>query len=618
MNSLQNVYPDAPIKPGSQDIRVLQLLPGTCGSPVVGRLVRHDLQGNNDTQSYEALSYRWGTTLTTRTIELNQNLHFKITAALESALQMLRWSQGIRTIWIDAICINQGDIPERNQQVQLMRRIYRNAKSVRVWLDVDVDPSCPAMIKLKTLDDRSTDADLGDDPSFWEPLCVISKDQYWMRVWIQQEISNATSLTIQCRRVLIPILNWYHYIRIASERTEALDFNTPVWLDWLNIRPNLRLPKRFSFLDSVSHPVQGSTLSEDDLDLLAILSMSFKLECTDDRDRLYGILSLARDYSEGDIPINYERSVPEIYTSFAKFMLQKYNSLNFLLYAGISWRDPSRARDVPTWVPDWRNSSTRTWLSNSPQNSPEVPLRMPRLRPAVSSNGAILQTYGMRIDHINQIYHLPEGAELYNTPITEIVQICRSIVRNSASTQQDSEKETFSKDEFDLPQWHALVRVLTGVDLLKREDSNANNILRGIVTASADDFVKASLLSEAKTEDESPLMINVIRPNTPTNPDSGKVFAQLAWGIIGKHQPFVGENGGIGLALSSSQSGDEIWIVRGCNHPMILRSNGDHYLVVGEGSYDGANRGELLREIPDDAKVGTMIGEYEFQSISLG
>lgn len=616
MDSFQNVYPDAPINHGSRLIRIFELLPGSSGSKVFGRLVRYDLQVSNVTQFYEALSYRWGSVLETRTIHLGQNPDFKVTASLETALQMLRSSDKARMIWIDAICINQGDIQERNQQVQLMRKIYLTAKLVRIWLDVDIDPSCAAMVKLQHFNDQSTEKDLGDDPSFWEPLCAVFKDKYWMRVWIQQEISNATSLAIQCRKVLLPVPYCYHYIRITHDRTAALDFNTPVWLDWLDIRPNIQLPRRFALADSSSQPIEGSTLSEDNLSLLVILSSSFKLKCTDDRDRLYGILHLARDYVEGDITINYESSVSEVYTSFTKFVLIKYNSLNFLLYAGINWRDPSRDRILPTWVPDWRDSSTRTWLSNSPKEPHELPSLIPKLKSTISSDGTVLKTYGMCIDCIDQIHHMPEGVALYNTHVAIFLEICRTILRKSVSSRHDAGTMVPNENEFDLPQWHALVRILTGVDFLKREDSNANIILRGVVTRSADDLVNAHHSSEAKGREQS-LMINIIRSNTSAGSEPGEVFARLAWGVIGKHQPFVGVKGGIGMALMSAKIGDEVWIIRGCDQPIILRPNGDHYLVVGEGSFDGANRGELLREMSDDVKIGDMIGSCRFESTSL-
>lgn len=618
MDSLQNVYPDAPLNPGSQEMRIFELLPGLRGSKIHGRLIRHDLQRTGVTLLFEALSYRWGLTQNAKTIQLNNNLDFKITAALESALQVLRSVEEARLIWIDAICINQGDVQERNHQVQLMRKIYSHAKTVRIWLDVDIDDNCAAMVKLRSFDSLSDQKDLGQDPSFWEPLCAVSKDAYWMRVWIQQEISNARSLAIQCRRVLIPVPKWYHYVRLTYERTEALDFNTPVWLDWLDIRPNLQLPKRFGFWNSAVHPVKGSTLSEDNLNLLSILSSSFKFKCTDDRDRLYGLLHLAQDYSEEDIEINYEYSVSEVYTSVARFLLLKYKSLEFLLFAGINWRDPSKEREVPTWVPDWRAPSTRSWLSHSPKQRQEASQLEVKFQSAITGNGSSLQTYGLRIDRIEYMFCFPEGVDLYNSSAMTFLQTCGNMIQKSISVRADAESgASVHENIFNLPQWHALARVLSGVDFLKREDSGANNTLRAIVTSSADKLVKAIQSSGATVETDLVRMIDIIRPNNSNDPHPGGVFVQFLWGVIGKHQPFVGRNGGIGMALSSAQPGDEVWIIPGCDQPMILRSNRGHYLVVGEGSYDGANRGELLRDIPDDVEIGDVINSYKFESITL-
>ena len=36
--------------------------------------------------------------------------------------------------WIDTICINQDDIPERNAQVSIMSTIYMKADEVIAWL----------------------------------------------------------------------------------------------------------------------------------------------------------------------------------------------------------------------------------------------------------------------------------------------------------------------------------------------------------------------------------------------------------------------------------------------------------------------------------------------------
>lgn len=36
--------------------------------------------------------------------------------------------------WIDAICINQGNVEEKNQQVALKRQIYEHAQPAVIWL----------------------------------------------------------------------------------------------------------------------------------------------------------------------------------------------------------------------------------------------------------------------------------------------------------------------------------------------------------------------------------------------------------------------------------------------------------------------------------------------------
>jgi hypothetical protein len=50
-----------------------------------------------------------------------------------------------RALWMDALCINQEDVIERNQQVYLMGSIYSQAREVLVWLGPEKDNSDLAM-----------------------------------------------------------------------------------------------------------------------------------------------------------------------------------------------------------------------------------------------------------------------------------------------------------------------------------------------------------------------------------------------------------------------------------------------------------------------------------------
>ena len=44
-------------------------------------------------------------------------------------------------VWADGICINQGDVHEKEAQVQLMGDIYSKAEKTIVWLGEEADGS---------------------------------------------------------------------------------------------------------------------------------------------------------------------------------------------------------------------------------------------------------------------------------------------------------------------------------------------------------------------------------------------------------------------------------------------------------------------------------------------
>lgn len=118
-------------------------------------------------------------------------------------------------IWIDAICIDQSNIPERNYQVQQMRDIYRFAKQVLVWLGEEEDDSNLAMDLITSLEREyvcnhqmtlAAESDmqgtvsrlLTNDlaPRRWKALTVLLTRPYWSRVWVYQEFVVARAIEI--------------------------------------------------------------------------------------------------------------------------------------------------------------------------------------------------------------------------------------------------------------------------------------------------------------------------------------------------------------------------------------------------------------------------------------
>jgi hypothetical protein len=96
-----------------------------------------EVESSEFSPNYEALSYTWGTKANSEIAyiesEDTESLTFQIQENLASALRHLRYENKPRTLFVDAICINQEDIPERNNQVTRMADIYTLAHRVVVW-----------------------------------------------------------------------------------------------------------------------------------------------------------------------------------------------------------------------------------------------------------------------------------------------------------------------------------------------------------------------------------------------------------------------------------------------------------------------------------------------------
>ena len=109
---------------GSGDrIRLLRILPraSTASGTLSCQIFEVDL---STAPEYEALSYVWGDVNDQEEIRLNGGL-VSITRNLYSALRALRHNALPRTIWADALCIDQHNVLERNHQVAIMGSIYQ-------------------------------------------------------------------------------------------------------------------------------------------------------------------------------------------------------------------------------------------------------------------------------------------------------------------------------------------------------------------------------------------------------------------------------------------------------------------------------------------------------------
>ncbi|KAH7344379.1 heterokaryon incompatibility protein-domain-containing protein, partial [Pyrenochaeta sp. MPI-SDFR-AT-0127] len=116
------------------EIRIVDLEPGLEHDTI--KIQLRQCQLIDSMGSYVALSYTWGNALKTHSARVSSKT-LGITQNLHSALVRLRLADKPRSLWIDAICINQEDSTEKSQQIPLMPRIYSSSSSTVVWLGED-------------------------------------------------------------------------------------------------------------------------------------------------------------------------------------------------------------------------------------------------------------------------------------------------------------------------------------------------------------------------------------------------------------------------------------------------------------------------------------------------
>jgi hypothetical protein len=103
---------------------------------------------------YEAVSWCWGKEPPSEILRVHDGdrvFSFPISPNLKSALLALRKPNEVRQLWIDAICINQKNKEERNQQVPRMDKIYGAAQNVCIWLG---DATKESEIAMKFIKER--------------------------------------------------------------------------------------------------------------------------------------------------------------------------------------------------------------------------------------------------------------------------------------------------------------------------------------------------------------------------------------------------------------------------------------------------------------------------------
>lgn len=299
INKRTFTYP--PLRDPYRDIRLLTIVPGGDEEPLRCVLDSGYKLRSSACPEYLALSYMWGP----------ETLKYQITVSgkpyhvhenLWRLLCQLRRSPILHYIWIDAICINQHDILEKNAQVRNMGRVYQRAGKVIAWLGSSADQSDATLKMINELpfwfENSARPADL--DINQVRNLGSLCARPYWTRTWIIQEIFLARGeVVVLCGTSRTSMERLQNAVRIAEDN-----------LRMEHMGSSCTFQESEHILAAFTSSLFIKTLRQKGMKLDSLLHYHQNSFCSDPRDKIYALQNLA---SDGQVPVDYSIALPELY-----------------------------------------------------------------------------------------------------------------------------------------------------------------------------------------------------------------------------------------------------------------------------------------------------------------
>jgi hypothetical protein len=524
--------------------------------------------------------------------------------------------------WIDAICLNQSDVAERNEQVFRMGDIYSEALKVIAWLGPVNDNSGLAFALVRNIADRGTATDVVEarkwiesilsDEAFhylWLAFVHLLKRTWWRRTWVLQELSQGKDLEVWCGTAQ---LDWLIFdgafgvltsdqVEKVSERFAPAGASNQVFDAFAAITFRINTRRRI---------FQGETMP-----LLYMLDGARSHKATDARDKLFALLSLIHKDERDLVVVDYNISARALYISFARRCIEATGDLQIVTLA--QENDPA---DFPSWVPDW----TRTQI--------ELPLSLvlktglyfdveccahkgKRSRCHFSDDLESLICQGVCFDNV-------DGLGSYNYTGVDLED--RKAVQSSfVESAYGSVEATFEAN------WRSVcgnVERLKGRwELLGDFGAHFAKLWLDINAGKAHAFNSiinmrvASILSEAGVLRLGGWTIHdlVLERSESLEVIEAPHDMQQRWfdvlagtnRIMGGRRFLTTQQGYVGWAPRFTRKGDKIFVLLGCRTPVILRPQGDTFQLIGECYIHGIMYGEVIDELE--------AGKYQLQDVTI-
>ena len=566
-------------------IRLLDILPGQGLDQIRFVLVEADL--DNGIHDYSALSYTWGPAHFPHTIS-SATGSLKITESLFGALKQLRDPVNNVKLWVDAVCINQNDLEERVHQILLMRTIHAQCHLVIVWLGPAKDLDTWALRFIRTFVDQYAIGisesmnnpeqmkELLDEIADTEPFgpinCIALTNFFewgWFsRAWTFQEIASATDAGVFCGSLYIQ----YEYLSTFATAWHVIGgkIHLPSIEAQKSLGSTIGITAIRNYVNVKDHPQTS---------LLELLRSAQSRQSTDPRDRIYSLVSLASNTHPLPYPPTYQVSTATLYLDVAEHMVSQQKGLDILGFCVFQ----SGIRDNPSWVPDWSKSVTSIDLMA--KKVPYCATRSHACNAVFTENRQQLLVQGLPYDQINDLSesHIQLSGNFTGGGDWEQYM---PILRKQSAVLHDALRMIASSPRylFESGRREAFSRAIVGDRMSEDGVRLSDQFLRSVwqFRENIDNFI---------TADPDIDGLQFI--------EHEKVESRLVYMASGRRFCLT-RSGHVGWVPLDTQQGDIVGLVCGSKVPLILRSTGDTYLVVGQSYIHGIMHGEVIPTSTED------------------
>ncbi|KAL2072428.1 hypothetical protein VTL71DRAFT_11771 [Oculimacula yallundae] len=619
-----------PLNPSAREIRLLHVLPEQPGSLLLGPdpiscVLSH--VSLDDKPTYHALSYTWDDESLGQSFEDPDDVRRKrkvfisgfifldgqaveVTPNLWAALWHLRrganWFKSNpdsevgefgekldrenpvhftyeTPIWIDALCINQLDVAERNDQVQMMGSLYQSAQCVHSWTGleiantegvIDLVEECYSKHSGSTYAEIRTEFEkvLLDQTleSHWKTLEMLCNVRYWHRLWVVQEfvLGRQCIIHIGLRAINSTMLTWF--VRYTNINIRLLKKNGA----------SMALPWNQMLLGFQT--IQHRHMDREKATLSSILAEFGELECSDPRDKIYSLLGLGGQQAY-DIQVDYTLDADTVYLNAVRTVIVQDRDLSMIYnparYSCQCTKSQHTLSPLPSWVRDFRclQDAYHGLLSGARFN----PSGQDKAVITFTRDSNILVCRGLHVGTIGSIYVHESGSSTisnesriqYLTRFTSSAPNALNSLQNSSPPSSDALLERLK-----------LVYAAVTYNTSSRPTWDEATFIKHCTSSAHDDQPSTEDIEEAFGK-WALLKLEALFCMTITSPLPGTNIDLVPAGpVFGKCYPFY-------------QKGDIIVALYGCPLPIALRADPadqGRFKVLGEVCVPAFMRGQAV------------------------